>query len=328
MTKQVVVLGGGLAGIKAAISARDAGLNVRIIEGSSRLGGLLNGVCINGLEFPLGTHFLRKGPSSSLNALLYDVDIRWTHLPYLKNSNLTNGIIDCDTGFMNISNLSLKLQFNFYISLLLGFLGSIFASPADKTVLDLDSYLIRQHGPAIRDFFSSFSTKYFNLPLSDQHKDSLSPLLVTSRVKAFTPIISRFLKRFKFFDQRLSFHKSSEGTVPYSSFLPYSFKYSRWWKLVEKKLLAKSIAISFNSKCSLSVDRNYILVEQNNSQIEQIHIDSIDLIDTIGLDKNNDGDTHTSLLFYSASSKPLVDSYLLPPILMIVLFHGLLFVLM
>ena len=128
---------------------------------------------------------------------MYDVDIRWTHLPYLKNSN-SNGIIDCDTGFMNISNLSLKLQFNFYISLLLGFLGSIFASPADKTVLDLDSYLIRQHGPAIRDFFL-LSLQNTLICHSDQHKFLVS-LLVTSRVKAFTPIISRFLKRFKFFD--------------------------------------------------------------------------------------------------------------------------------
>ena len=158
MTKDVIVLGGGLAGVSAAIKARDAGNYVRIIEGSSRLGGLLNGVRINEFEFPLGTHFLRESSSPRLNELLYGSDFNWIKFPYLKNGNITNGVVDTNTGFMNISNLAITTQIQYYFNVLSDFILSFYSKDEFKEQSDLDSFLLLQHGKTIRNLFSIFCT--------------------------------------------------------------------------------------------------------------------------------------------------------------------------
>lgn len=309
MTKEVIVLGGGLAGVSAAIKASDAGHKVRIIEGSSRLGGLLNGVRIKKMEFPLGTHFLRNGSSARLNEVLYGSDTKWTKLPYLKNGNITNGIIDTNTGFMNISNLPITTQTNYYLSILFKFIISAFSKPPNNEDFDLDLYLMHKHGKFIRNLYSSFSLKYFGISLHIQDINSLSPLLVTDRVKAFTPLISRYLKKLKYFDDRLSYHYSSEGSIPFSSFIPESFHYSTWWENVAKKLESINILITYRSKCFLSEDKTNIIVVDKDNNKEQLSFDSYQIIDTVGIQRTKNDDVHTTLFFYQSSCAPLVDSY-------------------
>jgi len=58
--KSVVVIGGGLAGIRAALSCRDAGLEVTLLEGRPRLGGATWSSRRGSLEIDNGVHvFLR-----------------------------------------------------------------------------------------------------------------------------------------------------------------------------------------------------------------------------------------------------------------------------
>jgi squalene-associated FAD-dependent desaturase len=58
--RRVVVVGGGLAGLRAALSLADAGVEVTLLEGRRRLGGLTWSLRRNGLSFDNGQHvFLR-----------------------------------------------------------------------------------------------------------------------------------------------------------------------------------------------------------------------------------------------------------------------------
>jgi squalene-associated FAD-dependent desaturase len=60
MTARIAVVGGGLAGMSAALAAADAGADVVLIERRPSLGGLTSSIVRNGLSFDNGQHvFLR-----------------------------------------------------------------------------------------------------------------------------------------------------------------------------------------------------------------------------------------------------------------------------
>src|SRR6266496_5125564 len=60
MADEVVVVGGGLAGISAALAAADGGARVTLLEGRPRLGGATFSFRRDGLELDNGQHvFLR-----------------------------------------------------------------------------------------------------------------------------------------------------------------------------------------------------------------------------------------------------------------------------
>src|SRR5271166_3607257 len=60
MTGQVVVVGGGLAGITAAIALRDAGVGVTVLESRPRLGGAASSYARGPMTIDNGQHvFLR-----------------------------------------------------------------------------------------------------------------------------------------------------------------------------------------------------------------------------------------------------------------------------
>src|SRR5512139_3631789 len=55
---RVAVVGGGWAGIAAAVRATQAGHDVRLLEMAPQLGGRARGTCVDGLRLDNGQHIL------------------------------------------------------------------------------------------------------------------------------------------------------------------------------------------------------------------------------------------------------------------------------
>src|SRR5277367_3220426 len=66
MARRVLVIGGGLAGISAALTLVDAGAEVTLLERRQRLGGLTWSFLRNGLSFDNGQHVFLRCCSSYL----------------------------------------------------------------------------------------------------------------------------------------------------------------------------------------------------------------------------------------------------------------------
>ena len=57
MTKSVIVIGGGLGGIAAAIRMAQSGFNVKLFEQNNHIGGKVNRLDESGFGFDLGPSY-------------------------------------------------------------------------------------------------------------------------------------------------------------------------------------------------------------------------------------------------------------------------------
>lgn len=73
MKQQIVIIGGGIAGIVSALTAAKFGFNVLLIEQQKNLGGLLRSFKYqSGYIFDHGTHLLNTTSNNELNNMVYD----------------------------------------------------------------------------------------------------------------------------------------------------------------------------------------------------------------------------------------------------------------
>ena len=77
---EVLVVGGGSAGLTAALAAARRGLEVRLVEASSELGGMAASFAVAGLRVDHGSHRLHPAASPPVRALLDELlgsDLQW-----------------------------------------------------------------------------------------------------------------------------------------------------------------------------------------------------------------------------------------------------------
>ena len=73
MKQQIVIIGGGIAGIVSALTAAKFGFNVILIEQQKMLGGLLRSFKTqSGYIFDHGTHLLNATSNSELNNIVFE----------------------------------------------------------------------------------------------------------------------------------------------------------------------------------------------------------------------------------------------------------------
>tara|TARA_Y100001933_G_scaffold119535_1_gene119567 strand:- start:15573 stop:16832 length:1260 start_codon:yes stop_codon:yes gene_type:complete len=312
MNTRLFVIGGGLAGISQAIKHQNEYSEIIIIEGGKSLGGLLKSVCINGNHYPIGTHFLRKTPKKNINDLLFSDQDDWNILPYLKNGNISYGTLSTSTGFMDIGKASLGTKVDFYAQLVKGLINR--SNDNNNEAKGLNEYqdLKNRFGKRVAEDFNQLSYKYFGLDLREQAQGSLSPLVCTDRVKAFTDGITRYLKKWRYFDDRLSFHNSMIGSIKNSNFVPNKLNYTKWWCNVESRLSEYGFKVLKNTKVK-SRNKMSLTIEEYNSMkmIKEIKLNQYDhTIDTVRVAKGSKvKKSQTVILFFECSHKPLIDSY-------------------
>ena len=98
MKKQLVVVGGGPAGLAAALSAYDSGVkDIVILEREPRLGGILNQCIHNGF----GLHTFKEELTGPEYAERYISQVEERKIPYLLDTTVLNVSRDKKVTYIN-----------------------------------------------------------------------------------------------------------------------------------------------------------------------------------------------------------------------------------
>jgi all-trans-retinol 13,14-reductase len=92
VSRDVIVIGSGIGGLSCAITLAKLGYNVTVVEKNSSAGGLMRGYVRNGIDCPVGVHYMGAlGKGQALRRLFEYLGI-FEHIPLERMG--TNGIID------------------------------------------------------------------------------------------------------------------------------------------------------------------------------------------------------------------------------------------
>ncbi|KZR78112.1 NAD(P)-binding protein [Prochlorococcus marinus] len=309
MKNGLVVIGGGLAGITTAIKKKNDYEDVIIVEKTNQIGGLLNGIKIGRDQFPIGAHFLRKTGIRDIDETIFPNTFEWDQLEYLKTAATSFGKLDTDTGYLNINHGSLSVRFSAYKALIKGWMSKVDDNRIFYSELERIETI---YGKEIATVYNDLSKRYFGIDIEEQIEGSLAPLACTQRIKAFTKIGTRYLKKIEYFDNTISYHNAKEGSVYYSNFVPKGLRYQEWWQGVEKLLMCNGIKILKNTKVSFDATKNkYYVNHSGEAASEGIeYFENCEIIDTTNRKKTfRTQMSQTILLFYGCDSDPLIENH-------------------
>ncbi|WP_169084607.1 NAD(P)-binding protein [Paenibacillus sp. PL91] len=257
MSTNVVVVGGGIAGILSALMLKDKFPNVILIENSSELGGLLKSDNYgNEHWFDKGTHLPALTHHQEINKYLIPDEINdsnlWLKLTHLKPGNYFNKKLNSLGSAIDITSYDEEYYHKILIELLHSRLES-------RSQYENSYEQIRDlFGEALtNNFFEKISFKFFGTALKDLAPDVLK-LIINPRIIAFDENKTKELKKSNFFDMRLSLSTPSiNKDVEY--FYPKKGGIHEWISLLENKMNNNGIRILKGAKISgIHVDKNEI----------------------------------------------------------------------
>ena len=214
--KSVVVVGGGVAGLVAALLAIRKGYHVSLVESSSECGGLLGSFRgTDGRSYDYGTHLLRDTGGDRLDQLLFG-DLAaddWQRLPHLKTGAYFSGTYSQQTRFPN-ANFLPKATYE------QGLAETLRSLPGERSYDTARDYLVDRFGATFtRHVFAPIAQKFYGTALENLVTHALG-IFGLNRIIVSTPEVSRELKRSAHFDSRFAFHSSDEGLSGLTNYYP------------------------------------------------------------------------------------------------------------
>lgn len=230
--KRVVIAGGGMVGIMAALKLASKFEEVVIVEKASELGGLLNSRRINQVAYDFGTHIPALTSSHQVNELLFSENtlLKWKKLPYLKVSNYFLGQWNPESTLLDVRHLPETI----YKKATAEFLER---EAPDYEIADLKTMLDNSFGPTFAEtVYRPVIQKILGTGL-----ENVSPVVLLQyslhRLIAFDRDRTAELKRNPVLDAKLGFHsyKDAPPTAPYL-YPVGSGGVGTWVRSLEKKL--------------------------------------------------------------------------------------------
>ncbi len=234
------MVGGGIAGIFAALLWARRGASVRLIEAADKVGGLLtsfdNG---SNVTFDCGTHILKQTGNPGLDELLFgQIDNeKWRIFDRLKSGGYFGGELCSTSQFIDLRVLPDQLR-NAAVYDLLS------AEPMNEvTELDAKAHASANLGATItEEIIESIIAKLFGVPLEEMHPSALG-LVGLTRFGGFDRFQSQEVKRSEFFDEKLGFSTWNDGVSDLDNYYPRSGGIQRWIDELVEKLEALGVTV-------------------------------------------------------------------------------------
>ncbi len=171
MKKQnVAVLGGGVAGLSAALSLAQAGCKVTVLEKLDQVGGLCRTINFNGYMYDIGGHRFITSDATVFNlvAELVGEALKWRE----RNSVIwfENRYFNYPIDLVDIMN---KLSLGSFIKSTTSYAKAalLYRMPKDRE-LDLESWMIKHYGKKLyRMFFEPYTMKLWGVAPSQLSAD-------------------------------------------------------------------------------------------------------------------------------------------------------------
>jgi phytoene dehydrogenase-like protein len=213
----VVVVGGGIAGIAAALILGTRGRKVTLLESNPQVGGLLLSRERGSWgEFDFGSHLFSETGLAELDALLF-ADQRgstdWIAHPHAVQDIVFAGQRQCSP-FFDTRLLPAATHDRAFAEL-----KALQLSPGPH--VHLGERILASYGPTLsEEVFRPVLQKFYGVPLEDLAEDA-HLLFGLKRIIAGTPEETRALKHASpWHDDRIAYHEVAEGASPISHFYP------------------------------------------------------------------------------------------------------------
>lgn len=221
----VLVVGGGIAGLAATIAAQQAGLSVALIESGVEVGGLLRSRDLGEMgRFDWGTHVIHETGIRRVDEVMYDhltKQTGWNTFTCCPSATFFNGQLT-NHGFIHASNLGSHLHDE-------GLRQMLALTPTYGPFDHLEDQLLRTFGEIFSNHvFAPALEKFFGVPASDLAPE-MHTLIGLKRIVCGTADAANRLKSLsKWNDERFAFHDVGLGARPVRHLYPNAGGIGKW----------------------------------------------------------------------------------------------------
>lgn len=245
MQKTVVIVGGGVAGMVAAMTCQQEGWNVHLVEAQAALGGLLQSwQSPEGDVFDYGTHFLRETGLQALDDMIFQpfIDADWHHLPALHAGHVYGGVLNPRSIHLDLRSLPRNTYLQAVEELLLQAAQTDLPAPEN-----LEMQLTQTFGSLItHEVMAPALKRYYGAALCDLACNT-HLLAGLTRVLMLDPETTRMLKALPAFDQRLAFHADQPSAMGLTNFYPKRAGIGLWVQKLQSELVRRGVHLHLNN---------------------------------------------------------------------------------
>lgn len=230
----IVVVGGGIAGISSALFYAKKGMNVTLVEKAKELGGLLKSQKLfkEDYIFDYGTHFLRETGNEEIDSLLFKYG-NLKKFDYLKTGSYYKELYK-KNGFLSTKYLPPSTEKEY--------LANLKKSKLKKKYKNLQEQLDAYFGKDFGKILAKISEKFFFTNASELAPYS-STIFGLSRIIISSEEETNKLKKDKRFDDVLAYHSYKKGLSSSKNMYPTVGGVGEWIKTIEKTLLKMGVTI-------------------------------------------------------------------------------------
>ena len=267
MSNEFLIVGGGIAGITAALLLSEQGFRVKLVDSAPELGGLLRSRSRGKWgDFDYGTHYIHETGVADLDHILFSGvtgSPDWIGHRHCTQDIFFAGHRRCSS-FLDVRLLGPELHERAWQEMLS-------LPPPTNQSANLLELITAAYGPTLeKNVFAPLMQKMYGARLDELAKDA-SHYYGLSRLIIGTEDESRQLKSANsWHDDRIAFHQLTEGANDRINFYPRHCGIGLWVKQAEVLLLAAGAEILTSSQINIfemdNTGRQVVAVVINNER--------------------------------------------------------------